>query len=155
PGPPYGTYGTRGVAHANTWPGGRGFIRPLMDSDGNFWVFGGSSGFGESPATGSLNDLWKYDMTTGHWTWMHGSKLANQFGVYGTMGQPHSSNTPGARGMHMAWMDKDDNIWIFGGNGYAESGAAGPLSDLWKYSIKDEQWTWVAGAKAINQAGSY
>ncbi len=155
PGPPYGVYGTRGVPGAANWPGGRGFITPVMDTAGDFWVFGGVFGYGENTVEGSLNDLWKYDMTSGHWTWMHGPKLVNQFGSYGTLGQQSPSNVPGARAQYMAWMDKENNIWLFGGNGYGESGAAGPLSDLWKYSIKDTAWTWVAGAKTINQTGSY
>ncbi len=154
PGSPFGVYGTQGQASAANWPGGRAHIVPCMDSAGNFWIFGGNNGFGENTA-GYLSDLWKYDMTSGQWTWMHGTKLANQFGSYGIMGQPSGSNIPGARGQYMAWIDKEENFWLFGGYGYAESGAVGPLSDLWKYSIKDNQWTWVAGAKTTNQAGSY
>ena len=37
---------------------------------GALWLMGGE-GLG-SAAPGWLNDLWKFDLTTNLWTWMHG-----------------------------------------------------------------------------------
>ncbi|MCE3269212.1 MAG: hypothetical protein K0R49_1464 [Burkholderiales bacterium] len=59
------------------------------------------------------------------WTWMSGSNLINQYGIY--------SNIPGSRNAGISWLDASDNLWLFGGNGRVESGSNGYLNDLWKY----------------------
>jgi hypothetical protein len=73
--------------------------------------------------------------------------------VYGTMGVAVSSNTPGARGWSSTWADSNGTFWLFGGYGYGESGSAGTLNDLWKYS--GSKWTWVSGSKSISHKGVY
>lgn len=35
-----------------------------------------------------INDLWKYNIATGEWTWVGGSKVSLQFGVYVTPSLP-------------------------------------------------------------------
>ena len=44
--------------------------------------------------------------------------------------------------------------WLFGGYGNASGSSSGYLSDLWKYSITANTWTWVAGANAANVTGA-
>ena len=79
------------------------------------------------------------------WTWMGGSKLFNQSGIYGTMGIAASGNIPGARSSAANWIDGQGNAWLFGG--FGTDGEAVPftgyLNDLWKFS--NGQWTWVGG----------
>jgi hypothetical protein len=98
-----------------------------------------------------LNDLWKY--SAGQWTWMGGSNLANQSGIYGTGGKASSSNVPGARYPAVGWTDASGNLWLFGGWGYDIDGNQGFLNDLWKYG--GGQWTWVNGSNLVNANGTY
>jgi N-acetylneuraminic acid mutarotase len=145
-----GTYGTLGVASASNIPGARWGGASWKDSHGNFWLFGGE-GDDSTRQLGELNDLWKY--SGGQWTWMSGGNTVNQTGVYGTIGTAATSNVPGARWSAASWTDKSGNLWLFGGNSHDPSGTIGALNDLWKYS--GGQWTWMGGAKVINQPGAY
>ena len=58
--------------------------------------------------------------------------MKNEFGVYGTLGVPSANNFPGGRSNAVTWVDTDGNFWLFGGYGYAATGA-GLLNDLWMY----------------------
>src|SRR5579871_2272286 len=65
-----GVYGTLGTPAAGNTPGGRNFPAGWTDNNGNLWLFGG---LGPSRQLNYLNDLWKFDPTTGEWAWMSGS----------------------------------------------------------------------------------
>jgi N-acetylneuraminic acid mutarotase len=145
-----GTYGTLGVPALSNVPGARYGAAVWTDQAGNFWLFGGI-GSDWAGATGDLNDLWKY--SGGEWTWISGSNMVNQAGVYGTKGTAAPTNTPGARNSTISWVDSQGTFWLFGGVGLDSTASTGFLNDLWKYS--GGQWTWVAGANLINQGGSY
>jgi hypothetical protein len=67
------------------------------------------------------------------WTWMSGSDVIDQNGVYGTKGAPALANVPGARYGAVSWTDESGNLWLFGGYGYPASGGAGCLNDLWRF----------------------
>ena len=56
-----GVYGTKGVPAEGNYPGSRDFLGSWMDSEGNFWLFGGY-GYNESGVIGDLNDLWKIEV---------------------------------------------------------------------------------------------
>jgi hypothetical protein len=144
-----GQYGTLGVADPNNHPGGRDEAAIWKDSSGDIWIFGGWGYDETSGAIGELNDLWKY--SGGQWAWMSGSKVQQQKGVYGTQSTASASNTPGARYGVYNWTDSSGNLWLFGGVTYDANGSNGYINDLWKYS--NGQWTWVGGAKIVNQAG--
>jgi len=144
-----GTYGTRGTAAMSNVPGGRGGTADWTDASGNLWLFGG---YGlASGSTGFLNDLWKY--SSGEWTWVGGSNVANGTGSYGTQGRASSGNIPGARNVPMSWTDSAGNFWLFAGFGVDSAGTTGQLNDLWKYS--GGEWTWMGGSKLVYQAGTY
>src|SRR5687768_8525296 len=64
------SYGVKGVAGINNNPGGRSQHVTWTDAQGNLWMFGGEGI--DSSAFGLLNDLWKYNISTNEWTWMHG-----------------------------------------------------------------------------------
>ena len=142
-----GVYGTLGLAAAANVPSGRREAVGWIDSSGNLWLFGG--GYGQSLYM--LNDLWRY--SAGQWTWMGGSALPGQAGVYGSQGTPASTNVPGSRVLALGWTDASGNFWLFGGNGADFTGAADYLNDLWKYS--EGQWTWVSGSDMGHQSGNY
>ncbi|RTL10656.1 MAG: galactose oxidase [Neisseriaceae bacterium] len=150
----YGIYGLQGVPSTTNMPGGRYIAVSWIDNDGNFWLFGGS-GNAASGASGNLNDLWKYIPSTNQWVWMTGASSTNAYGNYGTMGVAAAGNSPGARIGAVSWKDKAGNLWLFGGFGYAASGASGALNDLWMYSISSNQWTWVSGANTTSASGVY
>jgi hypothetical protein len=155
-----GVYGTQGIAASGNAPGSREQSISWIDSSGNLWLFGGD-GYDSEGTNGFLNDLWKYDSGTagsvpsdlGQWTWVDGSDIANQSGIYGTQGVASSSNVPGARNSEVRWLDSSGNLWLFGGGGYDTNGTLGPLNDLWEYS--SGQWTWVSGSSSPDQSGTY
>ncbi len=115
-----GTYGTMGVAAVANVPGAREEAISWTDSTGNLWLFGGNSG-------GTLfSDLWKYNIAIGQWTWMNGSKLANQPVTHGTLGAA-GTGLPGSRLSAVSWIDASGNLRLFGGwNGSY-------LNDLWRH----------------------
>jgi hypothetical protein len=145
-----GTYGTLGVPGPNNIPGARVQAVSWVDSSGNFWLFGGF-GYDSNGTHGALNDLWKY--TAGEWTWVSGSNLVNQSGVYGAQGVPAPGNVPGARNWSAGWTDSSGHLWLFGGTGYGPIGQSGFLNDLWRY--KNGQWTWMSSSNLIGRSGAY
>jgi N-acetylneuraminic acid mutarotase len=82
-----------------------------------------------------------------------GSDLADQQGVYGSLGIPSANNIPGSRFGAVSWIDSAGNFWLFGGIGYDSNGAIDELNDLWKYS--GGEWSWESGSKLVNQNGVY
>jgi hypothetical protein len=146
-----GTYGTLGVPAANNIPGSRAQAVSWIDSSGNFWLFGGIN-YNLNSSIGQFNDLWKF--SNGEWTWVSGSNVVNQHGIYGTLGIPAPGNVPGARNSSVSWIDSSGNLWLFGGSGYISSGPSGGLlNDLWEYS--NGQWTWMSGFSGNLQSGLY
>ncbi|PBQ34371.1 hypothetical protein CNR22_22200 [Sphingobacteriaceae bacterium] len=150
-----GLYGTMGVSNATVYPGGRSCYSKWSDASGNLWLFGGQ-GYAASGGFGYLKDLWKYNIASNQWTWMGGSNGLNQAAQYGTQSVASSTNSPGARNGSAVWKDASGFVWLYGGNGYASSSSsAGSLSDLWKYDITNNQWTWVRGSSGLSSTGLY
>jgi N-acetylneuraminic acid mutarotase len=133
-------------------PGSRMEAVSFTDNDNAYIMCG--QGNDSNGSLGSLNDLWRYNMTTKLFTFMKGSTLINQFGVYGTQGTANSSNKPGARVGAGAW-GYNKKFYVFGGNGLASSGLSGYLNDLWEYKPSTNNWTWLKGSFAIESGGSY
>jgi hypothetical protein len=67
------------------------------------------------------NDLWRYRPSTLEWTWISGSNITKQLGVYGNQGNGSANNVPGARYFSSSWTDSQGNFWLFGGLGYGNS----------------------------------
>jgi N-acetylneuraminic acid mutarotase len=149
-----GIYGTQGTPSKTNIPGGRYSGATWTDSSGHLWLFGGS-GFDSAGNNFFLNDLWLFDPSSDEWTWIGGSNLVNQAGVYGTLGVPSDSNVPGARSVAATWTDKNGNFWLFGGWGMDANGEYSALSDLWRFTPATGQWTWEGGNTTINQPGVY
>jgi N-acetylneuraminic acid mutarotase len=125
-----GVYGTKGTAAPSNVPGGRWSAVSWADGSGNLWLFGGA-GLDSTGLQGGLNDLWKFDGS--NWTWVSGSNVGRQSGVYGTQGTASPSNIPGGRLGFVSWSDKKGNLWLFGGGGYDSTGTFGFLNDLWQF----------------------
>lgn len=85
---------------------------------------------------------------TSQWAWVSGTNTNNiqQPGVYGIKGIPAAANKPGARTAGVNWKDTAGNFWLFGGGGFAvPNSTSGELNDLWRYSPRTNQWTWMSG----------
>ena len=93
-----------------------------------YYTFGGfSTGAGDA-----YNDLWLFEVDSFRWSWVSGTNIVNDPGVYGTMGLPAPTNMPPARGGQGQWVDNNYNLWIFGG--LAISGfTIGYFNDLWRF----------------------
>ncbi|OSZ77733.1 hypothetical protein CAP36_15320 [Chitinophagaceae bacterium IBVUCB2] len=145
-------YGIQGITDILNKPGGRSGASNWTDLNGSFWLFGG---YGRGSRNyGNLNDLWKYAPATNNWVWMKGDSTIAQLGIYGQIGQPATSNKPGSRNNAHTWKDNNGDLWLFGGFGFGNS-AEGVLSDLWKYSISNNMWTWMKGDSSVYNAGIY
>jgi Galactose oxidase, central domain len=146
-----GTYGTEGIAAPDNIPGARSGPVSWTGAAGDFWLFGGSGPAPTGVIVDDLNDLWRY--SAGEWTWMGGSNVSNQPGVYATEGSAAADNIPGGRAGATSWTDAAGNLWLFGGAGWDSRGVYGILNDLWKYSAGE--WTWMSGSNVVNQPGIY
>lgn len=148
-----GVYGTKGTPAASNLPGGRWGAAFHQDSNGVLWMFGGfgCDSTGTNCSNGLLNDLWRF--SGGEWTWVSGSNVMNQTGVYGTQGTAASSNVPGGRQASVCWSDTGGNFWMFGGYDLSPTGQPNAFNDLWMFD--GTQWTWVAGANSVNQTAVY
>ena len=144
---PYAIYGTRGVAAATNTPGGRRNYQSWRDEQGNFWLFGGFA---------QPDDLWKLDGASGQWTWVAGpntvgcpSNPCAQWPVYGTVGVPDPTTTPGNREFATTFTANDGTFWLFGGFGLDGRQEKGDLNDLWKFDPASGAWTWVSGTSEL------
>src|ERR1035437_2729714 len=137
-----GVYGTQGVPSPNNNPGARSWGIPTwVDSTGNLWLFGGGGYDITGINHGYLNDLWMYNITSNEWTWMKGPTNVDNTGIYGTIGIETTSNNPPSREeTNISWTE-NNNLYLFGG--YA--GVRGAYSDLWKFNISTNNWTWING----------
>src|SRR5204863_8589158 len=102
----------------------------------------------------SHNDLWRYSPATKEWTWMTGTHAYNDAGNFGTIGVPSPANRPPSIGFGAStWVDLNGNLWMFGGTWYNSS--LGSQSNLWKYDISTNLWTWMKGPGVGYQTGVY
>lgn len=124
-------------------PGSRYGFSTWTDSNDTLYFFGGMNYFGLQ------GDFWSW---SGNWTLIL-ANIGDVGGVYGEKGVPNAANHPGSRAYASSWIDSQDSLWLFGGNGFDESTALfGYLSDLWRYS--GGNWTWISGLKVISQDAS-
>jgi len=85
---------------------------------------------------------------SGIWTWISGSDIQGDPGVYGTQGVPSVNNHPPGAYEYSEWKDLQGNFWIYGG-------AYPGLNDLWKYNPVTNEWTWVKGTQQAAQLPVY
>jgi N-acetylneuraminic acid mutarotase len=158
-----------GSGGAGFTPGGRQTSVLWVDSTGNVWLFGGFGldSKGTSGGTGQigsvLNDLWEFNAGTGQWTWVSGSNLADQNGVYGLQGisnattNASATNMPGSRWGSVGWIDSNNNLFLFGGFGFGSNATqpTGFLSDVWEYQQSSKEWIWWKGSTDVDQPSTY
>jgi N-acetylneuraminic acid mutarotase len=147
-----GSYGIQNTPAPANVPGARAWATSWRQPNGDLWIFGGL-GYDAAVGGGTLNDLWKFNLTTMEWTWVSGSSSNGEAGRYGTKGTPSPSNVPGVRQHAAAWFDPLGNLLLFGGDGYDSIPWVGQLDDLWEFDLTIRQWTWVAGSSTLAQRG--
>lgn len=145
-----GVYGTKGSADPANTPGGKYRATSWVDLGGHLWLFGGGG-----PGYDHFNDLWMFDPSTREWTWVAGSEVAGQAGVYGTKGLADPSNVPGGRSFAVSFRDPAGRLWLFGGAGYDSAGDNLFLNDLWMFDPATCQWTWAGGSDLSAEIGIY
>lgn len=126
-----GQYGTLGSPSPNNVPGSRFGHSAFRDNANMVYIFGGFGLDASSLSQDAMNDLWKFNMTTSEWTWIHGSNTQLDIGSHGTLGMPAITNSPPSRAMSATWSDASGNFWLMGGNGF--DGQYGDFNDLWKF----------------------
>src|SRR5579863_8091811 len=127
-----GVYGTLGTPASGNIPGSRYSAATWTDRSGNLWLFGGRGYDSTGAAWGHLNDLWEFNPPTNEWTWIGGSNIVYQPGVYGTLATPAPGNVPGCRDAAASWIDHNGNLWLFGGDGFDSTKQFATLNDLWE-----------------------
>lgn len=159
-------YGTLGTSSPNNYPGTRSDMVSWVDNNGFIWLFGGSfttntniQYTNTNPSLYVYNDIWKFDPVTNVWTWMNGDNNLNKIGIYSPAGEETFSGyyKPGGRKGVNSWRDQNGDVWLFGGYGIAGYTVAtkGLLSDLWKYNVSHNSWTFIKGNIGINETGNY
>ncbi|RYF55502.1 MAG: hypothetical protein EOO39_37910, partial [Cytophagaceae bacterium] len=122
------------------------------DSSGdNLWLFGGELG-------GPLNDLWKYTISTGQWTWMSGESNGYGIGVRTAQGNFDSGNTPSARSFATGAVRGNGQFILYGGQAWF--GYRAFYTELWAYDPTSNKWAWLGGgtgtdASSVGIAGTY
>ncbi len=138
-----GNYGIQTIESSANLPNARDETNSFWkDFSGNLWFFGGGSAL--------CNDLWKYNVSTNNFVWMHGSSGFVQPSIYGIKGIPNPLNTPGGRRCYTRSIDTNGDFWLFGG---LES--SGCLMDIWKYTVASNEWTWMDGPDSVVILGNY
>lgn len=124
--------GVKGKSSPENNPGSRSGSAKMVDTSGNLWIYGGQSG-------AYFDDLWKYTLSSGQWTWMGGDSSVNRPPDFGTKGIAAITNQPGNRAFASAWNDAKGNFWLFGGQRTDTQGVSTlRLNDLWKLTTPAE-----------------
>ena len=125
-----GNYNNQCQTDSSSIPGGRLESRAVAtDPAGNFWLFGGGVG---TSSQNVYNDLWKYCVSSGQWTWISGDNFTNSGGNWGTQGVSSPLNKPFGRDGNLMWSDQIGNIYIFGGTDQTWPTV---YNDLWKFTV--------------------
>jgi hypothetical protein len=144
--PSYPSYGVKGVSSPSNHPGNREYGGyTWVDNNNNLWLYGGSS------QSIWKSDLWRYTIANNEWTWMQGDSAGNQIPVFGIKGVSAPTNKPPCLTEGSAsWTDSNNNLWLFGGEDFV-----GSWNTLWKYTMSNNQWTWMSGDSVRDLNGVY
>lgn len=82
------------------------------DRKGGFWLFGGN--FDNASGNYFPGSLWRYNRDSNIFTFVDGSNLTNAAAIL--------PNKPTPRSSMGRWVDNEGNLYLFGGNGYNETG---------------------------------
>ena len=135
-----GNYGTQGTPAIANIPPSRSYANAWKDTGGNFWLFGGAQTATTNVYGDDLcDDIWVFEPPVSEWAWMNGAaqygpySCSFAYGTLGALGTPAAANTPSGRIGAASWTDRNGNLWLFGGDGWAEGLGLFDLNDLWVY----------------------
>ncbi len=91
----------------------------------------------------SGSDIWVYDIAQQKWAFVEERGRNINFNpVTDAIGVESNTVWPGARNRMASAIDKDGNMWVFGGLYYnADIGQEYSVSDLWRFNTKTRKWT--------------
>jgi hypothetical protein len=104
----------------------------------SFFIYGGY--YWETDK--NLGDLWRYNVTSGMWAWLHGTNQLNSLGN-GNGNVSQSELFPACRSNPGWTYDQEKRILYFNG-GYTEYVAS---ADVWSYSVDDNIFTMLGGVQ--------
>lgn len=139
-------YGTKGVEDVANSPGSRSDAVAWSDDGGNLWIYGGFSG------SYRCSDLWRFNISSCHWTWIAGGQENDREPAFGTKGVASPTNTPGPRTSHSSAVFADGALYLFGGT---VTGQSNDWNDLWRFDLATLMWTWIEGASVPNESSIY
>lgn len=144
-------YGTFGVSAPTNDPGDRFCYTKFIDANNNLYFLGaGLNSYGSD----NVVDVWKFSTTSTEWTWVGGSNILNEPGIYNAKCDTVQLNMPKAKyEVRASWPDSC-GFFFFGGVGLA-SDTVGSYNDLWYYNIENNKFTLISGTNIISHAGSY
>jgi hypothetical protein len=121
-----GVSGELGVPSMASRPAAR--LTAVSFAQNNFlWLFGGYT-------TSYSNDLWRYTIATGEWTWMGGDVNPGNTGAYIEQGIPGNGNYPRNRESGFGWKSGSGKFWMYGGQG----NVGGSMNDLWSLEVSPD-----------------
>ncbi|MFM2388113.1 MAG: hypothetical protein RL660_2870 [Bacteroidota bacterium] len=135
-------YGTKGVESPANLPPGRFSYTKWQDAEDNLYIYGGSTTIGGS------NDVWKYSTVTNNWTWISGSNVGDNQGVYAAKCKQEENEYPSARyeNQTAGTLGCVSLFWTFGG--FLSGSTTADANDLWLFNSNTSKWTWVSGDAA-------
>jgi PKD repeat protein len=98
-----------------------------QDACHNLWTFGGSA----MVSSGAMNDLWHFNTSNYEWTYINGDTTTFTTFFYGTKTVSSLTNKPPAKIGAMSWLDKQNNLWMFGGT----NSNFNHRNDMWRFVI--------------------
>lgn len=139
-----GNFGIIGVESSINKPPALENAITWTDNNNNLWMFGGLL-LSYHTNNYKSNALWRYNISTGNWTWMSGSNLPNGINSFGNQGIESSSSIPGATDSGRGgWVDSNGFLWLLDSTlNYYNSGSYGYTANIWKYNPNINLWTLV------------
>lgn len=146
----------RGRSGATTW-----------QVKNNLYMFGGNvdpiNVRSKHLMVGNVNSMWCYNLETDTWKVLKSEQSqCTRAGTYGKLGVALQSNMPGCRRRAAGWVDRHDNLWMFGGDGVDSSQESVSvfhhsklLSDIWYFDTVTLMWTWKGGDKTGDVRGEF
>lgn len=111
-----------------------------QDDSGKFWVFGGI-GIDDDYNSGLFQDLWQYTPSNTTWKLVKGSRKV-------LLGRSdNAQDIPLPRRDAMTWVDKNGDLWLFGGRDYSDNLH---YDDMWKFTAKSGIWSAISGTGKFN-----
>ena len=110
-----------------------------------------------------INLPYEAPLPQGEWGWQSGGPASaggdggcrytgGNLGVYGTLNVAAPNNVPGGRSPAAHWIDKNGNLWVFGGptatgdSTKVNVESCNVTNDLWMLNPTTKEWTWMSGS---------